>query len=240
MARLALVTGGTRGIGRACALALQQAGCRVVANYGGNDAAARTLESETGIPTVKWDVGDHGATTAAVARVSETFGPIDILVNNAGVSPDRFIHKMPRETWDQVIDTNLGSCYNLCHAVLPGMRERKFGRIINIASIAAARPTFGEGAYAASKAGMIALTNALALENGRLNITANAIAPGYTETDMIGHAPRDWLQGIIEKTPVQRLGQADEIGRCVVFLAAEESGFITGSILTVSGGYHLA
>lgn len=240
MSRLALVTGGTRGIGRAAALALKASGYRVVANYGGNDAAARSFADETGIPIQKWNVADHAASHDGVAAVTAAHGPIEILVNNAGISPDRFIHKMPRETWDAVIDTNLGSCYNMCHAVLPSMRERKFGRIVNIASIAAARPTFGEGAYAASKAGMIAFTNALALENGRANITANAIAPGYTDTDMLAPAPAEWRQQLIEKTPVQRMGQPEEIGRCVVFLAADESGFITGSLLTVSGGYHLA
>jgi acetoacetyl-CoA reductase len=240
MSRLALVTGGTRGIGRGCAEALNAAGYRVVANYAGNDEAARKFLDETGIAIRKWDVADYDACAAGVAAVVAADGPIEVLVNNAGISPDRFIHKMPREAWDAVIDTNLGACYNMCHAVLPSMRERKFGRIVNMASISAERPSYGEAAYGASKAGMIAFTNALALENGRLNITANAIAPGYTDTDMLAPAPKDWLQEQIDRTPVQRLGTPAEIGRCVVFLAADESGFITGSLLTVSGGYHLA
>ena len=240
MSRLALVTGGTRGIGRGCAEALKAAGYRVVANYAGNDEAARKFHDETGIAIRKWNVADHDACAAGVAAVEAAEGPIDVLVNNAGISPDRFIHKMPRSSWDAVIDTNLGACYSMCHAVLPGMRARKFGRIVNMSSISAERPSYGEAAYGASKAGMIAFTNALALENARLNITANAIAPGYTDTDMLAPAPKDWLQQQIDRTPVQRLGTPAEIGRCVVFLAADESGFITGSLLTVSGGYHLA
>jgi acetoacetyl-CoA reductase len=212
----------------------------VVANYAGNDEAARKFHDETGIAICKWNVADDDACAAGVAAVEAAEGPIDVLVNNAGISPDRFVHKMPRASWDAVIDTNLGACYSMCHAVLPGMRARKFGRIVNMSSISAERPSYGEAAYGASKAGMIAFTNALALENARLNITANAIAPGYTDTDMLTPAPKDWLQQQIDRTPVQRLGTPAEIGRCVVFLAADESGFITGSLLTVSGGYHLA
>src|SRR6266446_4954598 len=199
MPRLALVTGGTRGIGRGCAEALKAAGYRVVANYAGNDEAARKFHDETEIAIRKWNVADDDACAAGVAAVEAAEGPIEVLVNNAGISPDRFIHKMPRQTWDAVIDTNLGACYNMCHAVLPSMRERKFGRIVNMAAIAA----------------------------------------GYTDTDMLAPAPKDWLQQQIDRTPVQRLGTPAEIGRCVVFLAADESGFITGSLLTVSGGYHL-
>jgi len=240
MARLALITGGTRGIGKGCAIALRDAGYRVVSNYGRDEEAAATFRSETGLPAARWNVADFEACAAGVAEVEAEHGPIDILVNNAGISPDRFMHKMPHETWRLVVTTNLDSVFNMCRSVVPSMRERKFGRIVNIASMAALKPTFGESAYSASKAGMIAFTKTVALENGRNGITANCIAPGYIDTDMIASAPQDWFEDRIERTPVHRVGEPSEVGRCAVFLADEDSGFITRSVLSVTGGYELA
>jgi acetoacetyl-CoA reductase len=240
MSRLAVVTGGTRGIGKGCCVALKTAGYQVVANYASNDDAAEAFHRETDIPIYKWDVADYQACVDKVEEITGEHGPPDILVNNAGISPDKFMHKMAPETWNAVIGTNLTSCYNMCRCVVPGMRDRRFGRIINIASISAESPTYGESAYGASKAGMIGFTKGLALENARLNITANAIAPGYIDTDMLAPAPKEWLNERIERTPVQRLGRAEDIGRCVVFLAAEDADFITGSVLSVTGGYHLS
>jgi acetoacetyl-CoA reductase len=240
MARLALVTGGTRGIGRGCALALKDAGHRVVATYAANEAAAAAFRDETGIAVFRWDVSDHAACAAGVARVEAEHGPVEILVNNAGISPDRFMHKMAPETWDAVIATNLGSCFYMCRCVVPGMRDRAFGRIVNIASLAATRPTYGEAAYAASKSGMIGFTKVLALENARCGITANCIAPGYIDTDMLAPAPEEWLRERIDHTPVGRLGSVEDIGRCAAFLAADEAGFITGSVVSATGGYDLA
>ena len=239
MTRTALVTGGTRGIGRGCSEALQAAGFRVAANYHANDAAAEAFAAETGMAVYSWDVSDEAACAAGIARVENDIGPIEVLVNNAGISPDRFFHKTDSAWWRGVIETNLNSLYYMCRPIIQGMRDRKFGRIINISSTNAYGAAMGETAYDSSKAGMIGFTKALALESGRLDITVNAIAPGYIDTEMLSGAPSEFLDDIVAHTPVQRLGTGADIGRAVVFLAADEAGFITGSVVDVNGGYHL-
>ena len=239
MSRVALVTGGSRGIGRACSVALQGAGYRVAANYGTNREAAERFGEEAGLPVYRWDVSDYAACEEGLAQVVRELGPIEILVNNAGISRDRFMHKMPREQWHEVIDTNLNSCFNMCRLVIGSMRERGFGRIVNISSMNGLAGALGETSYDASKAGMIGLTKALALESARRNVTVNAVAPGYIETDMVSPAPAEWLEDLKQRIPVGRLGQPEEIGRAVVFLAADEAGFITGATLSVNGGQHL-
>lgn len=238
MARVALVTGGTRGIGAAISRALKDAGYRVAANYAGNDAAARTFTTETGIPTFKWSVADYDACTAGVAEVEEALGPIEVLVNNAGITRDAPFHKMTREQWSEVIDTNLSGVFNMTHPVWPGMRERKFGRIITISSINGQKGQFGQVNYAASKAGDLGLTKSLAQEGARYGITANAICPGYIATEMVMAVPEKVRDAIIGQIPVGRLGEADEIARCVTFLAADDAGFITGSTITANGGQY--
>ncbi|HHH89527.1 MAG TPA: acetoacetyl-CoA reductase [Aliiroseovarius sp.] len=238
MARVALVTGGTRGIGAAISRALKDAGYRVAANYAGNDAAARTFTTETGIPTFKWSVADYDACTAGVAEVEEVLGPIEVLVNNAGITRDAPFHKMTREQWSEVIDTNLSGVFNMTHPVWPGMRERKFGRIITISSINGQKGQFGQVNYAASKAGDLGLTKSLAQEGARYGITANAICPGYIATEMVMAVPEKVRDAIIGQIPVGRLGEADEIARCVTFLAADDAGFITGSTITANGGQY--
>jgi acetoacetyl-CoA reductase len=239
MSRTALVTGGTRGIGRGCSEALKAAGYKVAANYHANDDAANAFADETGIAVYRWDVSDEAACAEGIAKVESDLGPIEVLVNNAGISPDRFFHKTDSAWWKSVIDTNLNSLYYMCRPVIQGMRDAKFGRIVNVASLNAIAAAMGETAYDASKAGMIGFTKALALENGRLNVTVNAIAPGYIETDMLAPAPPEFIDDIIAHTPVQRLGTGADIGRAAVFLAADDAGFITGSVVDVNGGYHL-
>lgn len=239
MSRTALVTGGTRGIGRGCSEALKAAGYRVAANYHANDDAAKAFAGDTGIAVYRWDVSDEAACAAGIARVESDLGPIEVLVNNAGISPDRFFHKTDSAWWRRVIETNLNSLYYMCRPIIQGMRDRKFGRIINISSTNAYGAAMGETAYDSSKAGMIGFTKALALESGRLDITVNAIAPGYIETDMLAGAPAEFLDDIVAHTPVQRLGTGADIGRAAVFLAADDAGFITGSVVDVNGGYHL-
>ncbi len=239
MSRVALVTGGARGIGRACSIALDEAGYRVAANYGSDGAAAERFCQATGIPVYQWDVSDFAACAAGVARVVDDLAAIEVLVNNAGISRDRFMHKMSPEEWRAVIDTNLDSCFNMCRAVVPSMREAKFGRIINISSMNAFAGALGETSYDASKAGMIGFTKALALESARLDITVNAVAPGYIDTDMLSPAPEQWIDDMVKRIPAGRLGRPEEVGRCVVFLAADGAGFITGSTLAVNGGQHL-
>ncbi len=239
MARIALVTGGTRGIGGAISLALKESGAQVAANYASNDEAANTFKEETGIPVFKFDVGDFRACKDGVVQIEAEVGPIDILVNNAGITRDKPLHKMDPEHWDAVIATNLTSAFNLTRNVLDGMRERGFGRIVNISSMNGLAGALGETSYDASKAGMIGFTKALALESARRNVTVNAVAPGYIETDMLSPAPQEWLDDLKQRIPVGRLGQPEEIGRAVVFLAADESGFITGATLSVNGGQHL-
>ncbi|MGH6644396.1 MAG: acetoacetyl-CoA reductase [Bradyrhizobium sp.] len=239
MSRLALVTGGTRGIGRAIAEALKKANYRVVANYSGNDAAAREFTAETGIPAVKFDVGDYAACEAAIRKITAEQGPIEILINNAGITRDTTLHKMTPQIWDEVLRTNITSCFNLSRLVIESMREKSFGRILNIGSINGQSGQFGQSNYAAAKAAMHGFSKALALETAAKGITVNTICPGYINTDMVRAVPEPVLAKIVAKIPVGRLGEPEEIARCVVFLAADEAGFITGSQLTINGGQYM-
>ncbi|MEQ8862856.1 MAG: acetoacetyl-CoA reductase [Thalassobaculum sp.] len=239
MARVALVTGGTRGIGEAISIALKDAGCKVAANYAGNDERAQEFSKRTGIPSFKWDVSDFAACQAGVAKVEAEVGSVDILVNNAGITRDGTIHKMDHEMWQAVIDTNLGSCFNMCRATIDGMRARKFGRVVNIGSINGQAGQYGQVNYAAAKSGIHGFTKAMAQEGARSGITVNAIAPGYIDTDMVAAVPADVLEKIKARIPVGRLGHASEIARGVVFLTADEGGFITGSTLSINGGQHM-
>jgi len=239
MARVALVTGGTRGLGEAISIALKDAGCKVAANYAGNDERAKEFTQRTGIPAFKWDVSDYAACQAGVAKVEAEVGPIDILVNNAGITRDGTIHKMDHEMWQAVIDTNLGSCFNMCRCTIEGMRSRKFGRVVNIGSINGQAGQYGQVNYAAAKSGIHGFTKALAQEGARAGITVNAIAPGYIDTDMVAAVPADVLDKIKARIPVGRLGAASEIARGVVFLTADDAGFVTGSTLSINGGQHM-
>lgn len=241
MGKIALVTGGTRGIGRAISEGLKAAGYTVVANYAGNEEAAAAFKSETGIDVIKFDVGDFDACQAAVAGIVGNQGPIDVLVNNAGITRDKPLHKMEKSHWDQVIATNLDSLFNLSRAVIDGMCERGFGRIVNISSINGQKGQFGQTNYAAAKAGLIGFTKALALETASKGITVNAVAPGYIGTEMVMAVPEKVLnEVIIPQIPVGRLGEATEIARCVTFLASDDAGFITGSTLSANGGQYMA
>ncbi|MBX3551338.1 MAG: acetoacetyl-CoA reductase [Pseudolabrys sp.] len=240
MARVALVTGGTRGIGAAISKALKAAGYTVAASYAGNDEAAAKFKAETGIQVYKWDVSSFDACAAGVKKVEDELGPVDVLVNNAGITRDVPFHRMSVEQWTAVINTNLGSVFNMTRQVIEGMRARKFGRIINISSINGQKGQFGQVNYSAAKAGDIGFTKALALENAKGGITVNAICPGYINTEMVQAVPKDVLEkAVIPQIPVSRLGEPEEIARGVVFLAAEESGFITGSTLSINGGQYL-
>jgi acetoacetyl-CoA reductase len=239
MARVAIVTGGTRGIGEAISLALRDAGVTVAANYAGNDEKAAAFTERTGIKAYKWDVGDFDACAAGVAQVEAELGPVDIVVNNAGITRDGTILKMTRDMWEDVIRINLGGCFNMAHAVFPGMRTRKWGRIVNIGSINGQAGQYGQVNYAAAKSGIHGFTKALAQEGARFGVTVNAIAPGYIDTDMVAAVPADVLEKIVAKIPVGRLGQAHEIARAVAFLCAEEGGFVTGSTLSINGGQHM-
>jgi acetoacetyl-CoA reductase len=240
MARVALVTGGTRGIGAAISKALKDAGYKVAATYAGNDAAAEKFKADTGIPVYKWDVASFDACASGIKEVEAALGPIDVLVNNAGITRDTAFHKMTLDQWNAVINTNLGSLFNMTRQVIEGMRARKFGRIVNISSINGQKGQFGQVNYSAAKAGDIGFTKALALENAKAGITVNVIAPGYINTEMVQAVPKDVLEkNVIPQIPVNRLGEPEEIARAVVFLAADDAGFITGSTLTVNGGqYH--
>jgi len=241
MPRVALVTGGTRGIGAAIALALKAADYRVAANYGGNDEAAAKFKAEHGIPVFKWDVSSFDACAAGVTQVEAELGPVEVLVNNAGITRDGMFHKMTLDQWNAVINTNLNSLFNMCRPVIEGMRERNFGRIVNISSINGQKGQMGQSNYSAAKAGEIGFTKALAQENARKGVTVNAICPGYIGTEMVRAVPKDVLEkNILPQIPVGRLGEPEEIARSVVFLAADEAGFITGSTLTVNGGQYLA
>lgn len=237
--RVAIVTGGTRGIGRAVSVALKNAGYLVAANYGGNDEAAALCEKETGVRCFKWDVSDYDACLEGIAKVEAELGPIDILVNNAGITRDGTMHKMDQAQWQAVIDTNLGSCFNMSRAVIESMRARKFGRIVNIGSINGQAGQYGQVNYAAAKSGIHGFTKALAQEGARGGITVNAIAPGYVDTDMVRAVPADVLDKIIARIPVGRLGRADDIARGVLFLVSDEADFITGSTLSINGGQHM-
>ncbi len=240
MSRTALVTGGTRGIGAAIAEALADAGYSVAVNYAGNDGAATEFTARTGIPAFKWDVSSHDGCLEGVTLVEEQIGQIDVLVNNAGVSRDGFLHKMAADDWSRVIDVNLSSCFHMCRAVVGGMRSRRFGRIVNISSVNGQAGMLGLVNYAAAKSGMIGFTKALALENASKGITVNAISPGYVDTDLIAHVSEDMMQRIVSGIPVGRVAQPEEIARCVLFLADEAAGFITGSTLSVNGGSYMA
>jgi acetoacetyl-CoA reductase len=239
MARVAIVTGGTRGIGRAISLGLKNAGCKVAATYAGNEEAARKFTRETDIQSFKFDVADFKACEAAVKRIEEELGPVDILVNNAGITRDAVLHKMSPEQWSEVIATNLGSCFNMCRLVIDGMRERRFGRIVNIGSINGQAGQYGQVNYAAAKSGIHGFTKALAQEGASRGVTVNAIAPGYIDTDMVRAVPPNVLEKIVARVPVGRLGQADEIARGVLFLVSDEGGFVTGSTLSINGGQHM-
>ncbi len=240
MARVALVTGGTRGIGHAISVALKDAGYTVGANYGGNDEAAKKFEQETGIKTFKFDVSDAGSVKSGIEQVENELGPIDVLVNNAGITRDSTLHKMKPEQWDEVINTNLNSVFYCTAYVINGMRDRGFGRIITISSINGQKGQMGQANYAAAKAGVIGFTKSLAQENARKGITANVVAPGYIDTEMVQKVPQDVREKIIGQIPVNRLGEPDEIARCVTFLADDQAGFITGSTLSANGGQYMA
>jgi acetoacetyl-CoA reductase len=239
MARAALVTGGTRGIGAAIAKALKAAGCKVAANYGGNDEAAQKFKADTGIPVFKWDVSSFEACAEGIKKVEAELGPIEVLVNNAGITRDAMFHRMKPEQWTAVINTNLGSLFNMCRPVIEGMRERKFGRIVNISTINGQKGQMGHANYSAAKAGELGFTKALAQEAARSGITVNAICPGYINTEMVQAVPKDVLEkSILPQIPIGRLGEPEEIARCVVFLASDEAGLITGSTLTANGGQY--
>jgi len=239
MGRIALVTGGSRGIGEAISLALIQAGFTVVANYHGNDDAAKAFHQKTGIPVYKFDVGNFEQCQAAVRKIEAEVGPVDVLVNNAGITRDSTIQKMSFEQWNEVIQTNLTSCFNMSRAVIDGMRDRKYGRIVNIGSINGQAGQYGQVNYAAAKSGIHGFTKALAQEGASKGITVNAIAPGYIATEMVRAVPPHILDKIVAKIPVGRLGEASEIARGVVFLASDDAGFITGSTLSINGGQHM-
>jgi acetoacetyl-CoA reductase len=241
MPRVALVTGGSRGIGAAISIALKNAGYKVAANYAGNDDAAQAFSGETGIPVYKWSVADYDACAAGIEQVESDLGPVDILVNNAGITRDAMFHKMTVQQWRDVIDTNLSGVFNMTHPVWGGMRDRKFGRIINISSINGQKGQAGQVNYSAAKAGDIGFTKALAQEGARAGITVNAIAPGYIATEMVKAIDEKVLkERIIPQIPAGRLGEPEEIARCVVFLASDEAGFITGSTISANGGQYFA
>jgi len=241
MSRVALVTGGTRGIGAAISKALQSAGYKVAANYGGNDEAAAKFKAETGIPVFKWDVSSFDACAAGIKQVEAELGPVEVLVNNAGITRDAMFHRMKPEQWTAVITTNLGSLFNMTRQVWEGMRERKFGRVVNISSINGQKGQAGQANYSAAKAGELGFTKALAQEGARVGITVNAICPGYINTEMVQAVPKDVLEkNILPQIPIGRLGEPEEIARCVVFLVSDAAGLITGSTLTANGGQYFA
>ena len=239
MTRVAIVTGGTRGIGEAISLALRDMGMAVAASYAGNEERARAFADRTGIRAYKWDVADYDACQEGVAAIAADLGPVDVVVNNAGITRDGTILKMTYQMWKEVMDTNLGGCFNMAKAVFPGMRDRQWGRIVNIGSINGQAGQYGQVNYAAAKSGIHGFTKALAQEGARFGVTVNAIAPGYIDTDMVAAVPGDVLEKIVAKIPVGRLGQAHEIARGVAFLCSEEGGFVTGSTLSINGGQHM-
>ena len=239
MARVAIVTGGTRGIGEAISIALHKLGMKVAANYAGNEERARAFSDRTGIAAYKWDVSDFEACQEGARKVEADLGPVDVLVNNAGITRDTTIRKMSAQQWQDVIDTNLGGCFNMAKAVFDGMTGRKYGRVVNIGSINGQAGQYGQVNYAAAKSGIHGFTKALAQEGARFGVTVNAIAPGYIDTDMVAAVPEDVLAKIVARIPVGRLGKAEEIARAVAFLVDENAGFITGSTLSINGGQHM-
>ncbi|HEU0043089.1 acetoacetyl-CoA reductase [Sphingomonas sp.] len=239
MARVAIVTGGTRGIGEAISVMLRDEGMTVAANFAGNTARAAEFTQRTGIRSYAWDVSDYDACQEGCAQVASELGPVDVVVNNAGITRDTTILKMTYQQWKEVIDTNLGGCFNMAKATVPGMRERKWGRIVNIGSINGQAGQYGQVNYAAAKSGIHGFTKALAQEGARFGLTVNAIAPGYIDTDMVAAVPADVLEKIVARIPVGRLGQAHEIARGVAFLCSEAAGFVTGSTLSINGGQHM-
>ena len=239
MTRVAVVTGGTRGIGRAICESLLDQGRKVVAVYAGNTEKAESFTRETGIPAYRWDVGDHEATLAGCAEVERDHGPIDIVVNNAGITRDGVLHKMSWEEWDEVLRINLGGCFNMAKATFPGMRERGWGRIVNIGSLNGQAGQYGQVNYAAAKSGIHGFTKALAQEGAKFGVTVNAVAPGYVDTDMVAAVPAPVLEKIVAKIPVGRLGHASDIARGVAFLCSEDAAFVTGSTLSINGGQHM-
>jgi acetoacetyl-CoA reductase len=239
MARVAIVTGGTRGIGEAISVGLKNAGYRVAANYAGNDERAQAFAERTGIAVYRWDVADHEQCQQGVGKVAAELGPVEILVNNAGITRDATMRKMGRAGWQEVMDVNLGGCFNMAKAVWEGMMSRGFGRVVNIGSINGQAGQYGQVNYAAAKSGIHGFTKALAQEGAAKGVTVNAIAPGYIDTDMVAAVPPNVLEKIVARIPVGRLGKADEIARGVLFLVADEGGFITGSTLSINGGQHM-
>ncbi|MFM5918604.1 MAG: acetoacetyl-CoA reductase [Novosphingobium sp.] len=239
MARVAIVTGGTRGIGQAICQRLKRQGHTVIANYAGNEEKARTFTAETGIPAIRWDVGDHEACIHNCNDISAEYGPVDIVINNAGVTRDGVLHKMSFEDWNEVMRINLGGCFNMAKATFPGMRERGWGRIVNIGSINGQAGQYGQVNYAAAKSGIHGFTKALAQEGAKYGVTVNAIAPGYIDTDMVAAVPAPVLEKIVAKIPVGRLGMAEEIARGVAFLTSDNGGFVTGSTMSINGGQHM-
>jgi acetoacetyl-CoA reductase len=239
MARVAIVTGGTRGIGEAISIALRDMGMKVAANYGGNDERAREFTDRTKIGSYKWDVSDFEACQEGARRVESEIGPVDILINNAGITRDSTMKKMDHRKWQEAIDTNLGGCFNMAKAVWDGMVGRGYGRIVNIGSINGQAGQYGQVNYAAAKSGIHGFTKALAQEGARVGVTVNAIAPGYIDTDMVAAVPQEVLEKIVARIPVGRLGNADEIARGVAFLVDENAGFVTGSTLSINGGQHM-
>jgi acetoacetyl-CoA reductase len=239
MTRVAIVTGGTRGIGEAISLALRDMGMTVAANYAGNAEKAKAFTERTGIKSFRWDVSEFDACQAGAAQVEAEFGPVDVLVNNAGITRDGTLMRMTYQDWKEVIDTNLGGCFNMAKAVFPGMRDRGWGRIVNIGSINGQAGQYGQVNYAAAKSGIHGFTKALAQEGAKAGVTVNAIAPGYIDTDMVAAVPQEVLAKIVAKVPVGRLGHAEEIARGVAFLCAEDAGFVTGSTLSINGGQHM-
>jgi acetoacetyl-CoA reductase len=239
MSRVALITGGSRGIGAAISTALKAEGYTVAATYAGNDQKAEAFTDKTGIKTYKWDVSDYDTCVAGIAAVEADLGPVDVLVNNAGITRDAPFHKMSRDQWNDVIRTNLDGLFNMTHPLWNGMRERKFGRVVNISSINGQKGQFAQANYSAAKAGDIGFTKALAQEGARAGITVNAICPGYIATEMVMALPEKIRDSIVAQIPTGRLGEASEIARCVVFLASDDAGFITGSTLTANGGQYI-
>ena len=239
MGRVAIVTGGSRGIGAAISVRLKEKGYAVAAIYGGNDEAATAFNSETGIPVYKVDVSNFDACQLGVAKIASDLGPVEVLVNNAGITRDGTLHRMDQESWQAVIDTNLGSCFNMCKSVIEGMRERKFGRIVNVGSINGQAGQYGQVNYAAAKSGIHGFTKALAQEGAAQGVTVSAVAPGYVNTDMVRSVPPHILEKIVERIPVGRLGTADDIARGVLFLVADDASFVTGTTLSINGGQHM-